>query len=82
MIALGQFNTLPVLRLTPDYVWLDGGETGEIRLPRAGLSPLPGAGETVRVFVYTGEDGYPAASVRTPLALVNEVASLTTLEAG
>ncbi|HEX5278429.1 MAG TPA: S1-like domain-containing RNA-binding protein [Fluviicoccus sp.] len=82
MIALGQFNTLPVLRLTPDYVWLDGGETGEIRLPRAGLSPLPQAGETVRAFVYTGEDGYPAASVRTPLALVNEVASLTTLEAG
>ncbi|RZU48041.1 hypothetical protein EV700_1012 [Fluviicoccus keumensis] len=82
MIALGQFNTLPVLRLTPDYVWLDGGETGEIRLPRAGLSPLPQAGESVQVFVYTGEDGYPAASVRTPLALVNEVASLTTLEAG
>jgi predicted RNA-binding protein (virulence factor B family) len=82
MIALGQFNTLPVLRLTPDYVWLDGGKTGEIRLPRAGLSPLPQAGESVRVFVYTGEDGYPAASVRTPLALVNEVASLTTLEAG
>jgi predicted RNA-binding protein (virulence factor B family) len=43
---------------------------------------LPQAGESVRVFVYTGEDGYPAASVRTPLALVNEVASLTTLEAG
>lgn len=82
MIALGQFNTLPVLRLTPDEVWLDGGDTGEVRLPRAGLSPLPVAGDRLRVFVYTGEDGTPAASLRTPLARVNEVASLTTLEAG
>ena len=61
MIALGQFNTLPVLRLTPDEVWLDGGDTGEVRLPRAGLSPLPVAGDRLRVFVYTGEDGTPAA---------------------
>lgn len=81
MIALGQFNTLKILSQTSTHWLLDGGDSGEIRLSKRDAPRDWRVADEVPVFVYTGEDGYLAASTRTPLAKVNEVASLTVLEA-
>jgi len=81
MIALGQFNTLKILSQTSTHWLLDGGDSGEIRLSKRDAPRDWRVADEVTVFVYTGEDGYLAASTRTPLAKVNEVASLTVLEA-
>jgi len=76
MASLGTLNDLPVLRLAPEGVWLDGGPEGEILLPHApatrGLEP----GQILRVFAYREDEGRLVASLRPPRALGGEVAHL------
>lgn len=82
MPTLGRFHTLNIVRQTSTDWILDGGELGDVRLSKRDADRPLHTGEAVSVFVYTGEDGYPAASTRQPLLQLNEVASLRVLEAG
>jgi uncharacterized protein len=74
MIKIGKLNQLTVSKITVDTVWLDGGESGEIKLTDSGLQP--GEGETLTVLVYTDGKGQLLATVKQPLAMVGEVAWL------
>lgn len=82
MIRLGLFHTLTLVGQNQDDWLLEGGDLGEVRLARRELKPTARIGDAVEVFVYTGEDGAPAATTRKPLAQLGEVACLRTLEAG
>ena len=77
MIAIGRFNTLPVIRIRDADVYLDGGDAREIPLleglqAQAGLS----MGDIVNVFVYSDGSGKLWATIKQPLAQVDEVAYL------
>ena len=52
MIKLGNYNTLRITRFTDHGAYLDGGEVGEILMPKAYVKPEMRPGTEVDVFVY------------------------------
>lgn len=76
MIQLGQFHTLPVVKLTDFGAFLGAGELGDILLPRRyveeGLKP----GDFVRVFLHMDSEDRPVATTETPKAVVGQFALL------
>ena len=77
MIAIGRFNTLPVVRLRDTDAYLQGDEGQEIELI-AGKQAFPQmtVGSTLNVFVYSDGTGKLWATLDKPLAEVDEVAFL------
>src|SRR5213592_2932088 len=76
MASLGKFNTLRVTRHSTPGHYLDGGELGEVLLPRAETPPGTKLGDKLHVFVYRDVDGRLLATIKKPLASVGEVAAL------
>ncbi len=76
MIHIGKFNTLVVLRQSDTELSLDGGEHGDIPLPREEAGGRCQVGDRIDVFVYTDGKGKLYATTRTPAAQVDEVAWL------
>jgi len=76
MAALGVWNELNLIRLTPEGAFLNGREHGEVLLPPDQVPPGSKPGQTLRVFVYLDADDYLTASTRAPLAQRGDVASL------
>ena len=76
MATLGKRNTLSIIRESTPGLYLDGGELGEILVPRryipAGLKPH----DTLDVFVYLDSEDRLVATTETPLATVGEFACL------
>ncbi len=76
MADLGKMNTLPVLRDTEFGLFLDGGELGDILLPKryvaAGLKP----GDSVEVFLMLDSEDRLTATTQKPFAMVDEFACL------
>lgn len=56
--------------------YLDGGDLGEVLLPRRETPPGTKLGDTLEVFVYRDADGRWLATLQRPLALVGDVAAL------
>jgi len=77
MTQIGKFNRLRVVRETPNGLYLDGGELGEILMPQKFVNDeIHSAGEA-DVFVYNDSEDRLVATTEKPLAKVGEFACLS-----
>jgi predicted RNA-binding protein (virulence factor B family) len=76
MADIGKFNTLRIVKFTDFGAYLDGGELGEILLPRRYVRGDLRAGDRVEVFLYLDSEDRLVATTEKPLALVGEFAYL------
>lgn len=76
MIALGQFHTLPVAKLTDFGAFLSVPDGKEILLPRRFVTSELVVGDFVRVFVYLDSEDRPVATTETPRVQVGQFALL------
>lgn len=80
MAEIGKNNRLVILKEAPHGVYLDGGDHGEILLPKAQVPDWASVGETLSVFIYCDSEDRIIATTKTPLATVGQFASLKVLE--
>ena len=76
MIQLGNYNTLVIQRFTEHGAYLDGGEVGEILLPKNYVGQSMRPGDALKVFVYLDQQERLVATLETPLATVGDFAFL------
>lgn len=77
MLQIGKFNKLKVVKTVDFGVYLDGGERGEILLPRKFLPERPCVeGDEISVFVYYDSEDRLIATTRAPYAQVGQFARL------
>ena len=72
----GKINILRVARTSIPGYFLDGGDLGEILLPRRESPVGTKLGDKLEVFVYRDADGRWLATLKKPLACVGDVAAL------
>ena len=76
MIQLGNYNTLRITRFTDHGAYLDGGQLGEILMPKAYVKREMRPGTEVNVFVYLDQSERLVGTLETPLARVGDFAFL------
>ena len=76
MIKLGDYNTLRITRFTDHGAYLDGGDLGEILMPKAYVAREMHVGTEVNVFVYLDQSERLVGTLETPLARVGDFAFL------
>jgi predicted RNA-binding protein (virulence factor B family) len=76
MADIGKFNTLKIAKAVDFGLYLDGGDLGEILLPRRYVSEGVKAGNSVEVFLYFDSDDRLIATTEKPLARVGDFAFL------
>lgn len=76
MITLGNYNTLRIIKRVDFGLYLDGGEAGEILLPKRYVTTDMTIGNTVEVFVYLDQDERIVATTEHPVATVGQFACL------
>ena len=76
MITLGDYNTLRIRKRTDFGLYLDGGDEGEVLMPKRYVTPQMQIGDEVQVFIYLDQDERIIATTETPLAKVGEFAWL------
>jgi len=76
MAELGQQNTLTCVRDSEIGVYLDGGELGEILLPKRYVPWNLEPGKEIEVFIYRDSEDRLVATTETPKAVVGEFATL------
>ena len=76
MADLGRYNTLPILRRTDFGIFLDGGDLGDILLPRKYVTDSMQVGEPLKVFLYNDSEDRLIATTVQPRAQVGECAYL------
>lgn len=76
MIQVGKWNELVVLKAVDFGLYLDGGEAGEILIPKrfVPLNAVPG--DTLTVFVYHDSENRLIATTEGPKAVLGEIAYL------
>jgi predicted RNA-binding protein (virulence factor B family) len=79
MADLGKRNQLKALHEAAPGVYLDGGDRGEILLPRRYVTSAIVPGAVVDVFVYRDSEDRLVATTETPLAMVGDFAFLQVL---
>jgi hypothetical protein len=77
MLEIGRINTLTINRETDNGVYLDGGDHGEILMPKKFVTDEVKAAGVAEVFVYTDSEDRLVATTETPLAMVGDFACLT-----
>jgi uncharacterized protein len=75
-IELGRFNTLKIVKEVDFGLYLDGGEEGEILLPRRYMPEHYAAGDELRVFIYLDNEERLVATTLTPYVEVGGFACL------
>jgi predicted RNA-binding protein (virulence factor B family) len=80
MLEIGRFNELTVLRQLPRGLQLDGGEHGEILLPKQYTTEDMKVDDTVTVFIYRNSEARLIATTQTPLAMVGDFAYLNVVD--
>ncbi|MBR6926413.1 MAG: GntR family transcriptional regulator [Bacteroidaceae bacterium] len=75
-IALGNYNTLTIVRFTDYGVVLCGGEVGDILMPKAYVTQEMQIGQEVTAFVYLDQQERLVATREKPLVKVGECAFL------
>ena len=80
MAKIGDYTSLSVLREKPMGFILDGGELGEVLLPRREAPRDTREGGTATVFLYTDSEDRPVATGRKPHAMPGEFARLKCVE--
>jgi uncharacterized protein len=76
MPSIGRYNTLTVLKEASPGLYLDGGELGEILLPRRYIPDQIALREKMEVFLYLDSEDRLVATTETPLAMVGDFAGL------
>lgn len=76
MADLGRYNQLKVLYSTPQGIYLDGGDHGEILLPTRYIPKGTVLDQLLEVFVYRDSEDRVIATTERPLAVAGEFASL------
>ena len=76
MTAIGQRNSLRVVREAPPGLYLDGEELGEILMPKRYVPPGTVRGDTLEVFVHRDSEDRLVATTEIPRACVGEFAAL------
>lgn len=76
MAEIGRINTLVIKRQRDYDALLDGGDSGDILLPKKYVPEKSQPGDTVEVFVYADRDGQLRATTRKPYAMVGRFAKL------
>ncbi|WP_395373330.1 S1 RNA-binding domain-containing protein [Marinicella sp. W31] len=79
MTQLGTFNQLQIIRTADQGVYLDGGELGDILLPRRHVPAQAKPGDTLDVFLYNDSDNRIIATTEQPKAVVGQCAYLELL---
>lgn len=80
MPTIGRHNNLSVVKEVDFGAYLDGGELGEILIPKRYLPGKVTIGQELRVFLYNDSEDRIIATNETPKAVVGEVASLKVVE--
>lgn len=75
-IQLGAFNTLKIVKEVDFGLYLDGGDEGEILLPKRYVPQNWQVGEDLEVFLYLDQDERLVATTEQPLAQVGQFAFL------
>jgi uncharacterized protein len=81
LVDIGRFNKLTVTKLVDFGVYLDGGEDGEILLPRKFVPENTQVGDALDVFICYDSEDRLMATTETPQAQVGEFAHLTVVAA-
>ena len=76
MLKLGDYNTLKIVKRVDFGLYLDGGDEGEVLLPKRYCTPQMHIGDELSVFIYLDQDERIVATTEAPLAKVNEFAFL------
>jgi hypothetical protein len=76
MIKLGDYNTLRVVKHVDFGTYLDGGDDGEILLPKRYVPDGLSVGTDIEVFIYLDQDEKLVATTQRPLAKVGDFAWL------
>jgi hypothetical protein len=76
MLKLGDYNTLRIVKQVDFGLYLDGGDEGEVLLPKRYTTPSMHIGDELEVFIYLDQDERIVATTETPLAKVGEFAHL------
>lgn len=75
-LKLGKINTMKVLRKVDFGMYLEGGPTGDILLPKRYIPKGTKIGDELDVFIYLDQDERPIATTQKPLAMVGDFAYL------
>jgi uncharacterized protein len=76
MVKLGKLNDLSVIDMDPSGACFDGGDEGDILLPRTEIPSGCEIGTKLEVFVYLDSEDLLTATLKRPLAMVGEFALL------
>lgn len=76
MLYIGRMNRLEVVKRVDFGVYLDGGDFGEILLPKRYVPKDCAPGDVLRVFIYADSEDRLVATTETPKAQVGECAYL------
>ena len=80
MSNLGQYNSLKAIKKVDFGLFLDGGELGEILLPRRYVNTDITIGDSIEVFLYNDSEDRIVATTDTPKAIVGECAYLRVVD--
>lgn len=80
MVEIGKFNQLKIIEELPRGYQLDGGEMGEILLPKQYFTKEMGLGKEVNVFIYRDSEDRLVGTTLTPHALVGDFAYLNVVD--
>lgn len=76
MIKIGDYNTLKIVKEVDFGIYLDGGEYGEILMPKKYVPKNVKPDDEIEAFVYNDTEDRLIATTETPKAKVNEFAFL------
>ena len=76
MLAIGKINTLKIVKKQGADIYLDNGTSGKVLLADKKLPENCQVGDTLVAFVYVDSEGHLAATTKTPLAQVDDIAWL------
>lgn len=77
MVQVGQYNTLKVVKKVDFGLYLDGGEAGEILLPKRFVPKGAKPDDELEVFLYHDGENRLIATTQKPLAKAGDIALLT-----
>lgn len=80
MAEIGKINKLEIIKEVDFGVYLDGGDIGEILLPKKFVPESVKTGDEIEVFIYHDSEGRIIATTQKPKALVGEFAYLEVLD--
>jgi predicted RNA-binding protein (virulence factor B family) len=79
-VEIGKYNTLTIVAVTPNGVYLDGGDLGEILLPNRHVPSDCKIGNSINVFIYLDSAERISATTEKVLGQVGEFVSLKVVQ--